>query len=730
MSNEHEKTEYGAAGWDTPPSEEDYTLEEILAEYGSSRQQKILEEVEQALQPPEESTSAAEPESEPPAPPKSAKELWEERMAAGTAARRAEESETEALPEEAAESSDEELPNEEAADEELPAEEPEATHFWSLEELIGSTVGAVMEERQEPLLRPKRGLFSRKRQEETEQLYDSMEAPEESVKPLTEAESIGEEPELSEVASEEREAYKSRHRSLGFAFFTALVPIAAMAAEQSGVTVPFWTGDRQIQGVAMLACLLIELVLCWHVPVYAIRKLSEKRCVSALLVSLAVLAAVVDCALWLLVPGRGEALPYTAAAGLALCFAQWGISRESRGSYDSFRLASLDDHPPYLVTETPRGACKQRGDLRGFYTTAMRDDYASRLQTVFLPVIFMAALVFAGLTSLGREHGIDFLRNWSVILTAGATCSLPLCWSLPWSRLTRRQQKSGCAVAGWDGAARVGKRRGMILTDTDLFPPGTIRLNGVKVYGEELGKVSAYAAAAARAAGCGLERVFEGLAVGENAPRETAQDLSFYEQGGFGCTIHGESVLLGTASFLRKQDVRLPSNINLKTGIFLAIDHQLAAVFAVKYEASENVDYALRTLRRSRITPILAVRDPNITPALLKRKFYKKIKVEYPQLTDRVALSEAEEDRGLPRALLLREGLLPYAEAVVGSRRLRTAVRRATWLSLAGSAAGVLLTAYLVSLGKFDLLTPLSLTVFLLLWTLPVLLMSDWTGRY
>ena len=35
-----------------------------------------------------------------------------------------------------------------------------------------------------------------------------------------------------------------------------------------------------------------------------------------------------------------------------------------------------------------------------------------------------------------------------------------------------------------------------------------------------------------------------------------------------------------------------------------------------------------------------------------------------------------------------------------------------------------------VSLEKFDLLTPLSLTVFLLLWTLPVLLMSDWTARY
>ena len=150
----------------------------------------------------------------------------------------------------------------------------------------------------------------------------------------------------------------------------------------------------------------------------------------------------------------------------------------------------------------------------------------------------------------------------------------------------------------------------------------------------------------------------------------------------------------------------------------------------MKYEAAENVDYALRMLRRSRITPILAVRDPNITPALLKRKFNKRVKVEFPDLTDRIALSEAEEDRGLSRALLLREGLLPYAEAMVGSRRLRTAVRRAAWLSIFGSAVGLLLTAYLVSLEKFALLTPLSLTVFLLLWTLPVLLMSDWTARY
>ena len=95
-----------------------------------------------------------------------------------------------------------------------------------------------------------------------------------------------------------------------------------------------------------------------------------------------------------------------------------------------------------------------------------------------------------------------------------------------------------------------------------------------------------------------------------------------------------------------------------------------------------------------------------------------------------MALSEAEQDRGLPRALLFREGLLPYAETVVGSCRLCRAVRRSLALSLLGSVAGTLLAFYMAFLGKYSLMTPLALLAFLLLWVLPVLLLTDWAGRY
>ena len=692
MSEHQEKTQYDVPLTDVPPLEEAFSLEEILAEYGSSRQQKILEDVERTVR-------EAEPAEE--------QALPAERL--------------EPVPEKPADCPETDAGAEKAEppeDRQLPGI-PEDPRPISLEEVVGSTVEAVMEERAEPLLKPRRGLFSRRKLEETEELYDSA-APE----PEPEPEPIGPEPPLAEAAEDFRAEYRRRRGGLWPALLTALVPVVLMVVEQSGVAIPMWTGDFRFQSILLMACLGITALLCRQVIGKGVGMLRKKRCVSELLVTLSVLAALADCGACLLLPERTAVPPYGAAACLALVFAQWGLSRESRGFYDTFRTAALDDQPPYLVADTEQGACKQRGSVPGFYTTAIREEGVVLWQTALLPLVLVGSVVFAGLSSLGQERGADFFLNWSAILAAGATFALPLCWGLPFSGLARRLQKAGCAVAGWSGADRISRRKAMIVTDADLFPPGTIQLNGIKIYGEERQKVMSYAATMARCAGCGLERLFDGLLRSETGRYETAVDFSFYEEGGYSAAIHGESVLLGTVSFMRKMNVRIPGDIKLKTGVFLAVDRHLTAVFAVKYNPAETVDFALRMMHRSHILPILASRDPNITPALLKRKFHKGVRVEFPDLTSRVALSEAEQDRDLPRAFLLREGLLPYAETVVGSRRMCSAVRRTAVLSLLGSVIGTLLTFYLVSQGAYGLMTPLLLEVFLLLWTLPVLILA------
>ena len=722
MASKDERDLYSALTGETdvPASEEDFSLEEILAEYGAAPAQRLMEAVEQEArreEPPEASAPAAprpsdgEPEASParPAAPRPRRQRTapaQDRPAGAAAEPSAREKEAEQL------------------ERELPRPPKPVT----LEDVVGSTVDAVMEETaHEPLLRPRRGLFSRKKLVETEQLYDP---PEPEPEEPAEIDTIGPEPPLAEAAADSRAETKHRRGPLLPAAVVSLLPVVPMAVEAYGYEITYWTGNTALQCGVLLACLAAVALLCREVIGRAFRLLGERRCSSDLLAVLSMFVMAADCAARLLLPGRSDVPCYAPAACFAMVFALWGASRESRGLWETFRMAATDDEPPYLVTETEKGACKQKGAVPGFYTTALRENGAAVWQAALTPVVLAASIVFAGLSSLGQGRGEDFFLNWSAILGAGTTFSLPLCWGLPFSRLAAHLHKAGCAVAGWRGAEEISRRRAMVLTDGDLFPPGTIQLNGVKVFGEELPKVASYAASMARAADCGLQRLFDGLLRGENGRYQPVDEFSFYEEGGWSAAIHGESVLLGTASFMRKMEVRMPAGINLRTGIFLAVDHQMTAVFAVKYQPSENVDFALRMMRRSRVTPILASRDPNITPALLKRKFHKGVKVEYPSLTERVALSEAEMDRGMPRALLFREGLLPYAEAVVGSRRLCRAVRRATALSLLGSAAGTLLAFYLVFQGAYSLISPLSLLVFLLLWTLPVLITADWAGRY
>ena len=692
MTPKDKKNSYEDLSGPEDSAEDEYSLEEILAEYGAGTEERLLSD------PSDE--ECPKRRSEPLAP--------EELSAAELEAQALRQVEKKLLSEACGE-----LP--------LPPRP------IPLEDVVKKTVDAVMEE--EPLLkRPRRGLFSRRNYAETEELYASPEpkaAEEEEPEPV-----IGPEKPFDEAAEEYRRLLDRQGRALPAALLLAVLLAAPTAVEElGGYTVPFWTGETLIQTCVSLGALFLICLIGRSIFARAFRALRRKRCTGDLLISLSCLVAVGDCFSRLFLVGRSDTMPYASAACAAMAFALWGEKKESRALYDTFRTAAMGD-PSYLVTDTERGACKQAGRTAGFYSDALRDGLPVLWQTVLLPVVLTASVIFALLSSVGQGRSHDFLLNWSAILSAGTVFALPLCGSLPLSALARRLQKSGCAVAGCVGAERINRKRSIILTDTDLFPPGTISLNGIKVFGEELPKAASYAASLIRASGCGLKRLFDELMLGEGGHPEELDDFSFYEEGGYSANIRGEAVLLGTASFLRKMGVRLPGGINLRTGVFLAVDRQLAAVFAVKYLPGENVDWALRMLRRSRITPILASRDANITPALLKRKFGKRVKVDYPELSARLALSEQELGRGLPRALLYREGLLPYAETVTGGRRLCAAARRSTQIALGGSVCGTLLAYYLTFEQAYSLLTPTALLLFLLLWTVPPLLLADWTGRF
>ena len=78
----------------------------------------------------------------------------------------------------------------------------------------------------------------------------------------------------------------------------------------------------------------------------------------------------------------------------------------------------------------------------------------------------------------------------------------------------------------------------------------------------------------------------------------------------------------------------------------------------------------------------------------------------------------------------MREGLMPYAEVVLGSKRLCLSARRVTVLAFLAATASTLLAFYLTFVGAYSVLTPLSLLVYLLLWSLSVLVDGMLSDRY
>ena len=576
----------------------------------------------------------------------------------------------------------------------------------SLEEVVGNTVDAVKADAVLEGRSGRRSLFSRRRLEDTEEASGEH------------TEIIGPEPDLKTAAEQARREYVRRIDGLLPAIIPAVLPLLVLLLETLGLRFPFLTESVVVRPLLLLTCLGATLWLCRSV-------FTDHPCSATFLCGVSAIAAALDCLTMPFLSGRSMAEPYGAVACLALLSAKIGSSLESHGAYDTFHAAGLDRNPPYLVTDTVNGARKRRGAVTGFYTATLAQNFSNRWQTLFLPVTLAASLVFAALSSVGQERGSDFFLNWSAILTAGATLVLPLCWGLPWARLASRLKNAGCAIAGWRGAEQIARKKKMVITDSDLFPPGSVRVVDVRLYDEDMPTVVSITASMVRESGCGLERIFDDLLKGESADYLPVRDFHFYEDGGFSGTIQEDKILLGTLSFLRKMSVRFPGDFYFPMGLYLSINGELAATFALKYDALENVDYALRIMRRNRVTAILAARDPNVTPKLLQRVFRRKIDVDYPGLNNRVALSAMGASGEAPRGLLLREGLAPYAETVVGSLRLCAGVRRATRLSLFGSGVGALLAFYLVYQAKYYLFSPLNLLLFLLLWTVPAVLLMD-----
>ena len=484
--------------------------------------------------------------------------------------------------------------------------------------------------------------------------------------------------------------------------------------------------------VAQLALLLAQSVFSIDVFVRGVYQALKLRFDLMSLLVLQVLITVVD-SFFAIPAGR---MPFCATASLSLLVALRSISLEKKAKWRTLKTV-LSMEEPVAAVKVEKAwhdldcMFRREGSLEDFTAMLEAPDAAQKTMRVYGPV---TAVLTGGLAIFSAWRGnASFLWAWAGLLTAAVPAGGFLSCCRPFGILARRLSRKGAAICGWRGAKLLSGEGGIVITDNDLFPVDHISMNGMKMYSElPVRQVVGYATAVVQAAGSGLLPLFERVMENENARRYTVDSFRQYEGGGLGAEIRGDVVLLGSLAFMRLMGVEVPEGTRVQSAVYISVNRELAGVFALTYApASDTKSGLLRVLHSAGLTPVLATRDFMITPGLVKKRY--KIpadRLEFPAVAERVKLSgENAGETGKQGALMSRENFSAFAAAVTGGRLLRRTVHSAVRVSLFSGLLGMGLLFLLTYLDAQLAASAENLLIYQLLWLMPSLLITGLVGK-
>ncbi len=377
-----------------------------------------------------------------------------------------------------------------------------------------------------------------------------------------------------------------------------------------------------------------------------------------------------------------------------------------------------------------KGLLRTEGQVEDFMDTYAQPGKPEKALNIYgfaAMCIAFAIGIFAGVMQ-GVSAGVQVT---AVSLLAAVPATAFITHSRPTWVLERRLHRLGTVLCGWQGIEGLAGKAVFPLTYGDLYPADTVRLNGVKYFGSrEPDLVVAYTAAVITAEGSGLANLFANVLDAYNGRHFDACNLTHYENGGICGVVEGETVLVGSASFLKDMDVEVPDNAKLSYAVYVAIEGELSGLFAVSYERTQSTAEGLATLGAYRgLQCALVSADFMLTHGFLRSKFGVKPKrFLLPEYDLREQLRQKQPDAEAQTLLLTTSlGLAPLAFGVTGARALRTTCRMGTVLHIVGGGIGLGIMALLTALGALELLTPANMFLYQLVWMIPALLFTEWT---
>lgn len=539
-----------------------------------------------------------------------------------------------------------------------------------------------------------------------------------------EAEDLGE-----EMAPDMAARFYSRHiAGLRVRARIAFLLCALMIYISYGLPLPGAMADAGVKSAVCLIMLIAVMFCGLDIITTGIMSLVRLKMHASSLIAVSCLFCMVDGFLSAAGVG-GKNVPFCVIPALTIAFTLLGCIVNARSNRIIFSTAAAAKNPYILTAESPITSgditlVKGRRTADGFVRRTEEDGPDESVFGVLTPYFIIAAVILSIVAAAVTKSFASFAHILSGIFVCACPIAMLITFPLPFFLSAKGLIRSGSTIAGWSGLYDIGKAKHLIITDSDLFPKGCVRISRTRIFsGMEADRVISYAASIISASGSAMVHPFCELMKKADGALMPVEAFSVHESGGLTAMVDGEAVYCGNAAFMRLMGVVLPEKYVLPGGVYVAVAGRICGVFEMEYTASDEVREALGELVESGRHAIFAVRDFNITPSMLSVKFDMPTDgLDFPPYSERYEISGAEpKEDSKPAALISRDGLHALVSLADHGKMLFDRISLNVMLSVISAVCGIILM-FILSLSALPSVT--TALTYLLIWLVISIIIS------
>lgn len=255
--------------------------------------------------------------------------------------------------------------------------------------------------------------------------------------------------------------------------------------------------------------------------------------------------------------------------------------------------------------------------LRYTYSSDMTDKFCRKSSPICLAfsVAVSAVLTYIRMGSLMTVDSAAFgFSIFSMLICASSCIAIPLVSNIPLENVSRKIIKSKGVMLGYQSVDDFYDTNSILINAEKLFPEGSIKLNGIKVFSNtKIDEALLEAASLTHHAGSIMQLLFNDVIAGKEEILYPIENFSYEESMGLCGWINNKRVLFGNRELMTSHNIEgIPTKTKeaeyagtSQEAMYLSISGNLAAMFIVDIKADKDVRYWVKRLDRQKICLIV-----------------------------------------------------------------------------------------------------------------------------